>query len=154
MIYHRYNDITKCRLFISTFKAYSRTWFSSLPLRSVGSWEEFKAVFLAKFRVNTPHVVHTISLKNVKQNPKKYLRDYIEKFKTSTFKVRELRPAKGVDSFIHIMNYQVTRNLLTCTELITLLPHTSLGMKGLWLITPVLEMKHLVLDAKLCRLMV
>lgn len=33
MICHRYNDITKCQLFISTFKAYARTWFSGLPPR-------------------------------------------------------------------------------------------------------------------------
>lgn len=69
MIFHRYNDITKCRLFISTFKAYGRTCFSSLPLRIVGSWEEFTVAFLTKFCVNTPHAMHMISLENVKQNP-------------------------------------------------------------------------------------
>lgn len=34
MICHRYKDIMKCRLFISTFKAYARMWFSGLPRKS------------------------------------------------------------------------------------------------------------------------
>lgn len=66
MICHRYNDITKCRLIISASKAYAQTWFSGLAPMSITSWEEFKMAFLAMFRVNTPHVVHTISLENVK----------------------------------------------------------------------------------------
>lgn len=115
MICHRYNDITKCRLFISTFKAYARTWFSGLPARSVNSWEEFKAAFLAKFSVNTPHAVHTISLENVKQNPGESLRDYIEKFKAAASKVRELRPTNAVDSFIRNMNYRECKDC--CKEL-------------------------------------
>lgn len=59
-----------------------------------------------KFRVNTPHAVHTISLENVKQNPGECLRDYIGKFKNAASKVRELRPANAIDSFIRNMNYQ------------------------------------------------
>lgn len=31
MICHKYNDITRCFLFVSTFKSYAQTWFSSPP---------------------------------------------------------------------------------------------------------------------------
>ena len=78
MVCHRYNDITCCRLFVSTFKSYARTWFSCLPPRSIHSWNEFKAVFLAKFRINVPQAVHTISLENVKQTREETLRSYID----------------------------------------------------------------------------
>lgn len=93
--------MTKYWLFISTFKEYACTSFSSLtPARSVGFWEEFKAAFLAKFRVNTPHAVHTIFVENVKQNPRESLWDYIVKFKMAASKVRELWHANPVDSFM------------------------------------------------------
>lgn len=60
MICHHCNYIAKCHPFISTCKAYARTWFSGLPSRSVGPWKEFEAVFLTKFRVNSSRDVHTI----------------------------------------------------------------------------------------------
>lgn len=160
IIYHRYNDISKCRLFISTFKAYARTWFSGLPPTSVNSWEEFKAASLAKFRVNTPQAVHTISLENVKQNHGESLRDYIEMFKTNASKVRELRPANAVDSFIRNMNYQeckdcwqelCNKELLICKKLITLPLHTLLRMKELEHTTMAPEMKLLVLEIRRCK---
>ena len=91
MVCHRYNDITCCRLFVSTFKAYARTWFSCLPPRSIHSWGEFKAVFLAKFRINIPQAVYMVSLENIKQTRGESLRSYIERFKTTASKVRDLR---------------------------------------------------------------
>ena len=115
MICHRHNDLTKCRLFVSTFRAYARTWFSTLPPRSIDSWNTFKEMFLAKFRVNTPHAVHTISLENVKQNPGESPRDYIQKFKTAALKVKDLRPSNAVDSFIRNMNYKECKDC--CKEL-------------------------------------
>lgn len=83
MICHRHNDITKFRLFIYTFKTYARTWLFNLSPRSVGSWEEFKAAFLAKIRVNTPHAANTISLENIKQNPGESLRDLYREIQDS-----------------------------------------------------------------------
>lgn len=115
MIFHRHNDITKGRLFVSTFLAYARTWFSTLPPKSIDSWNAFKEMFLAKFRVNTAHVVHTISLKNVKQSPGESLREYIQKFKAAAFKVKDLRPSNAVDSFILNMNYKECKDC--CKEL-------------------------------------
>ena len=115
MVCHRYNDITCCRLFVSTFKAYARTWFSCLPPRSLHSWGEFKATFLAKFRINIPQAVHTMSLENVKQTQGESLRSYIERFKTAASKVRDLRPVIAVDSFIRNMNYEECKEC--CKEL-------------------------------------
>ncbi|XP_074327286.1 uncharacterized protein LOC141665205 [Apium graveolens] len=86
----------------------------SVP-RSIISWEEFKVLFLSKFCVNPPHVVHTISLENIKQEQGETLRDYIEKFKTAASKVKELKQTSVVDSFIRNMNYQECRDC--CKEL-------------------------------------
>lgn len=86
-----------------------------LPHRSISSWEEFKVLFLFKFRVNTPHTIHTIYLKNIKQDQGETLRDYIEKFKTTALRVKELKHTSAVDSFIHNMNYQECQDC--CKEL-------------------------------------
>ena len=115
MVCHRYNDITCCRLFVSTFKSYARTRFSCLPPRSIHSWNEFKTVFLAKFRINVPQAVHTISLENMKQTRGETLRSYIDRFKVATSKVRDLCPAVAVDSFIRNMSYEECKEC--CKEL-------------------------------------
>ncbi|KAL0451216.1 UNVERIFIED_CONTAM: hypothetical protein Slati_1099700 [Sesamum latifolium] len=46
---HRYTDGIKCRVFITTFARASQQWFNQLPAGAIGSFQEFRSLFLHQF---------------------------------------------------------------------------------------------------------
>ena len=51
LIYY-YNDLTRCRFFASTLKGGAQKWFSRIPSRTMGSCQQFRELFLKRFRAN------------------------------------------------------------------------------------------------------
>ncbi|KAL0416750.1 UNVERIFIED_CONTAM: hypothetical protein Slati_3506900 [Sesamum latifolium] len=46
---HRYTDGIKCRVFITTFARAAQQWFNQLPVDAIGSFQEFRSLFLHQF---------------------------------------------------------------------------------------------------------
>ncbi|KAL0438685.1 UNVERIFIED_CONTAM: hypothetical protein Slati_2351500 [Sesamum latifolium] len=46
---HRYTDGIKCRVFITTFARAAQQWFNQLPVGAIGSFQEFRSLFLHQF---------------------------------------------------------------------------------------------------------
>ncbi|KAL0439541.1 UNVERIFIED_CONTAM: hypothetical protein Slati_2437100 [Sesamum latifolium] len=46
---HRYTDGIKCRVFVTTFAGAAQQWFNQLPVGAIGSFQEFRSLFLHQF---------------------------------------------------------------------------------------------------------
>ncbi|KAL0430492.1 UNVERIFIED_CONTAM: hypothetical protein Sradi_0675200 [Sesamum radiatum] len=46
---HRYTDGIKCRVFVTTFVGAAQQWFNQLPVGAIGSFQEFRSLFLHQF---------------------------------------------------------------------------------------------------------
>ncbi|KAL0294038.1 UNVERIFIED_CONTAM: hypothetical protein Sradi_6905900 [Sesamum radiatum] len=46
---HRYTNGIKCRVFITTFAGAAQQWFNQLPVGVIGSFQEFRSLFLHQF---------------------------------------------------------------------------------------------------------
>ncbi|KAL0455732.1 UNVERIFIED_CONTAM: hypothetical protein Slati_0912400 [Sesamum latifolium] len=46
---HRYTDGIKCRVFVTTFARAVQQWFNQLPAGAIGSFQEFRSLFLHQF---------------------------------------------------------------------------------------------------------
>ncbi|KAL0336397.1 UNVERIFIED_CONTAM: hypothetical protein Sradi_4851600 [Sesamum radiatum] len=46
---HRYMDEIKCRIFVTTFSGTAQQWFNQLPTGAIGSFQEFRSLFLCQF---------------------------------------------------------------------------------------------------------
>ncbi|KAL0445063.1 UNVERIFIED_CONTAM: hypothetical protein Slati_2229000 [Sesamum latifolium] len=46
---HRYTDGIKCRVFGTTFARVAQQWFNQLPAGAIGSFQEFRFLFLHQF---------------------------------------------------------------------------------------------------------
>ncbi|KAL0453588.1 UNVERIFIED_CONTAM: hypothetical protein Slati_1336900 [Sesamum latifolium] len=46
---HRYTDGIKCRVFVTTFARAAQQWFNQLPVGAIGSFQEFRSLFLHQF---------------------------------------------------------------------------------------------------------
>jgi hypothetical protein len=43
------NDIVKLKLFLFSLRGRAKTWFSSLPWKSIDSWDKCKDAFITKY---------------------------------------------------------------------------------------------------------
>ncbi|KAL0420616.1 UNVERIFIED_CONTAM: hypothetical protein Slati_3084500 [Sesamum latifolium] len=46
---YRYTDGIKCRVFVTTFARAAQQWFNQLPAGAIGSFQEFRSLFLHQF---------------------------------------------------------------------------------------------------------
>ncbi|KAL0404656.1 UNVERIFIED_CONTAM: hypothetical protein Sradi_2106400 [Sesamum radiatum] len=46
---HRYTDGIRCRVFVTTFARTAQQWFNQLPPGAIGSFHEFRSLFLHQF---------------------------------------------------------------------------------------------------------
>ncbi|GKE70252.1 hypothetical protein Tco_1528324, partial [Tanacetum coccineum] len=58
---------TWCHMFNSTLIGAARVWFDVLPLESIDSYKDLKAVFLAYFMQQKKHVKDLVEIHNIKQ---------------------------------------------------------------------------------------
>ncbi|XP_010243816.1 PREDICTED: uncharacterized protein LOC104587791 [Nelumbo nucifera] len=100
MILYGYSDTLACQTFQATFKGVARRWFSSLPPRSINSWEQFSNMFLACFISSRRPQKSIVSLMTVKQKRGESLRSYIDRFKKEELEVRDLDPLVSMHAAI------------------------------------------------------
>ncbi|KAL0374092.1 UNVERIFIED_CONTAM: hypothetical protein Sradi_3324900 [Sesamum radiatum] len=64
---HRYTDGIKCRVFVTTFTWAAQQWFNQLPLPVIGSFREFRSLFLHQFASSGKYRKIELSLFSIRQ---------------------------------------------------------------------------------------
>ncbi|KAI0500675.1 hypothetical protein KFK09_018891 [Dendrobium nobile] len=84
-------DALLCQVFPATLKGQARTWFYSLPARSIPLFVKLVKLFVEQFVVNRRMVKDSSHLSGICQNEGEYLKEYFQRFST------EARQIPGVD---------------------------------------------------------
>ncbi|KAL0439114.1 UNVERIFIED_CONTAM: hypothetical protein Slati_2394400 [Sesamum latifolium] len=84
---HRYTDGIKCRIFITTFTRAAQQWFNQLPPDVIGSFREFRSLFLHQFTSSRKHRKAELSLFSIRQKEGESLKDYLLRFNTVALEV-------------------------------------------------------------------
>jgi hypothetical protein len=79
----------RCRLFPATLRKGAFTWYTSLPPRSVFSWQDFMDQFNHNFTASRKQPKTVATLEAIFQGPKETLRAYIERFNREAVQVKE-----------------------------------------------------------------
>ncbi|KAL0433792.1 UNVERIFIED_CONTAM: hypothetical protein Slati_2713500 [Sesamum latifolium] len=83
----RYTNDIKCRVFVATFARAAQQWFNQLPPTVIGSFREFRSLFLHQFASSRKHRKTELSLFSIRQKEGESLKDYVLKFNTAALEV-------------------------------------------------------------------
>ncbi|KAL0445400.1 UNVERIFIED_CONTAM: hypothetical protein Slati_2262700 [Sesamum latifolium] len=84
---HRYTDGIKCRVFITTFARTAQQWFNQLPRAAIGSFQEFRSLFLHQFSGSRRHRKTELSLFSIRQKEGESLKEYLQSFNLASLEV-------------------------------------------------------------------
>ncbi|KAL0462886.1 UNVERIFIED_CONTAM: hypothetical protein Slati_0176200 [Sesamum latifolium] len=84
---HRYTDGIKCRVFVTTFARAAQQWFNQLPTRAIGSFQEFRSLFLHRFASSRKLRKTELSLFAVRQKDNEPLKEYLQRFNEAALEV-------------------------------------------------------------------
>ncbi|KAL0361888.1 UNVERIFIED_CONTAM: hypothetical protein Sradi_3873300 [Sesamum radiatum] len=84
---HRYSDGIKCCVFITTFARAAQQWFNQLPVGAIGSFQEFRSLFLHQFTTSRKLRKTKLSLFVVREKDNEPLKEYLQRFNAATLKV-------------------------------------------------------------------
>ncbi|KAL0303140.1 UNVERIFIED_CONTAM: hypothetical protein Sradi_6182100 [Sesamum radiatum] len=84
---HRYTNDIKYRVFVTTFARAAQQWFNQLPLAVIGSFREFRSLFLHQFASSRKHRKTELSLFSIRQKEGESLKDYLLRFNTVALEV-------------------------------------------------------------------
>ncbi|KAK2416133.1 hypothetical protein QL285_038556 [Trifolium repens] len=85
--FHNTSGAIRCRLFPTTLRKGALTWYTSLPPRSVFSWQDFVDQFKHNFTASRKQPKTVATLEAIFQGPKETLRAYIERFNREVVQV-------------------------------------------------------------------
>ncbi|KAL0445713.1 UNVERIFIED_CONTAM: hypothetical protein Slati_1699200 [Sesamum latifolium] len=74
---HRYTDGIKCHVFVTTFARAAQQWFNQLPVGAIGSFQEFRSLFLHEFASSRKLRKTELSLFAVQQREDEPLKEYL-----------------------------------------------------------------------------
>ncbi|GKV05244.1 hypothetical protein SLEP1_g17278 [Rubroshorea leprosula] len=80
------SDALMCKIFLSTLRGNARTWYYSLPPRSISSYTEMASAFATKFSSRRLIRKTTTELMRVKQRDGESLKNYMSRFRDSLIK--------------------------------------------------------------------
>ncbi|KAL0453958.1 UNVERIFIED_CONTAM: hypothetical protein Slati_1373900 [Sesamum latifolium] len=84
---HRYTDGIKCQVFVTTFARAAQQWFNQLPLGAIGSFQEFRSLFLHQFASSRKLRKPELSLFAVRQKDDEPLKEYLQRFNAAALEV-------------------------------------------------------------------
>ncbi|KAL0448563.1 UNVERIFIED_CONTAM: hypothetical protein Slati_1412700 [Sesamum latifolium] len=84
---HRYTGGIKCRVFVTTFVRAAQQWFNKLPLGAIGSFQEFRSLFLHQFASSRKLRKTKLSLFSVCQKDDEPLKEYLQRFNAVALEV-------------------------------------------------------------------
>ncbi|KAL0445414.1 UNVERIFIED_CONTAM: hypothetical protein Slati_2264100 [Sesamum latifolium] len=96
---HRYTDSIKCRVFAITFARATQQWFNQLPQAMIGSFREFRSLFLHQFASNMKHRKTELSLFSIRQKEGESLKDYLQRFNTAALEVPSVTQEVNASAF-------------------------------------------------------
>ncbi|KAL0401632.1 UNVERIFIED_CONTAM: hypothetical protein Slati_4193100 [Sesamum latifolium] len=84
---HRYTEGIKCRVFVTTFVGAAQQWFNQLPVGAIGSFQEFRSLFLHQFASSRKVRKTELSLFAIRQKEDELLKAYLQRFNTAALEV-------------------------------------------------------------------
>ncbi|GKD62872.1 reverse transcriptase domain-containing protein [Tanacetum coccineum] len=103
---------TWCHMFNSTLIGAARVWFDELPPESIDGYKDFKAAFLAYFMQQKKYVKDLVKIYNIKQRDGDTIKDFIERFKVETGRMKGAPECMRIFGFMHgVNNHELTKRL-------------------------------------------
>ncbi|KAL0412327.1 UNVERIFIED_CONTAM: hypothetical protein Sradi_1434400 [Sesamum radiatum] len=84
---HRYTDGIKCRVFVTTFAEAAQQWFNQLPVGVIGSFQEFRSLFLHQFASSMKVRKTELRLFAIRQGEDEPLKKYLQRFNIAALEV-------------------------------------------------------------------
>jgi len=88
LTYRSVRGALKCKLFVTTLRRRSITWFKNLKRNSIDSWSDLCYQFTTHFTASRTQPKTVASLEAIVQGKSEPLRDYIERFNKEAAQVR------------------------------------------------------------------
>ncbi|GJX14365.1 reverse transcriptase domain-containing protein [Tanacetum coccineum] len=103
---------TWCHMFNSTLIGAVRVWFDELPPKSIDSYKDLKAAFLAYFMQQKKHVKDPVEIHNIKQRDGETIEEFMERFKVETGRMKGAPECMKISGFMHgVNNPELTKRL-------------------------------------------
>ncbi|GKV02696.1 hypothetical protein SLEP1_g15094 [Rubroshorea leprosula] len=106
------SDALMCKIFPSTLRGNARTWYYSLPPRSISSYTEMASAFATKFSSKRLIRKTTTELMRVKQRDGESLKNYMSRFNDAVLEVSSFDQAVGIAAVISGLKHDRFRDSL------------------------------------------
>ncbi|GKV49152.1 hypothetical protein SLEP1_g55918 [Rubroshorea leprosula] len=106
------SDALMCKIFPSTLRGNARTWYYSLPPRSISSYTEMASAFATKFSSRRLIRKTTSELMRVKQRDGESLKNYMSRFNDAVLEVSSFDQAVGITAVISCLKHDRFRDSL------------------------------------------
>jgi len=87
---YTWNDVVMCRVFPTTLRGATLSWFTRLPPLSIDCFDTLVEKFGAQFATSRPHHLTSIALVNIRQEKGESLRMFMERFGKVALGIRNL----------------------------------------------------------------
>ncbi|KAL0389027.1 UNVERIFIED_CONTAM: hypothetical protein Scaly_0259800 [Sesamum calycinum] len=77
----------KCRVFVTTFARATQQWFNQLPPVVIGSFQEFRSLFLHQFTSSRKHRKTELNFFSIREKEREPLKEYLQRFNTTDLEV-------------------------------------------------------------------
>ncbi|GKV03027.1 hypothetical protein SLEP1_g15392 [Rubroshorea leprosula] len=106
------SDALMCKIFPSTLRGNARTWYYSLPPRSVSSYTELASAFATKFSSRRLIRKTTSELMRVRQRDRESLKNFMSRFNDAVLEVNSFDQAVGITAVISGLGHERFRDSL------------------------------------------
>jgi len=89
---YTWNDVVMCRVFPTTLKGATLSWFTRLPSLCIDCFDMLVEKFGAQFATSRPHHLTSIALVNIRQEKGESLRMFMEYFGKVALGIQNLSP--------------------------------------------------------------
>ncbi|GKV30498.1 hypothetical protein SLEP1_g39303 [Rubroshorea leprosula] len=110
--YPNTSDALMCKIFPSTLQGNARTWYYSLPSRSINSYKEMESAFATKFSSRRLIRKTTSELMRVKQRDEESLKNFMSRFNDAVLEVNSFDQAVGIIAVISGLSHERFRDSL------------------------------------------
>nr|GFA74093.1 reverse transcriptase domain-containing protein [Tanacetum cinerariifolium] len=103
---------TWCHMFNSTLIGAARVWFDELSPESIDGYKDLRAAFLAYFMQQKKYVKDPVEIHNIKQRDGETIKDFMERFKIETGRMKGAPECMLISEFMHgVNNPELTKRL-------------------------------------------
>nr|GEV52517.1 reverse transcriptase domain-containing protein [Tanacetum cinerariifolium] len=90
----------------------ARVWFDELPPESIDNYKDLKAAFLMYFMQQKKYIKGPVEIHNIKQKDGETIKDFIERFKVETGRMKGAPECMRISRFMHeVNNPKLTKRL-------------------------------------------